>query len=174
MCLILGRPGTVDWRHGLPSIPVDALPPSDRSTTPVVQRHDDKDPPTPLTRGLWLHALTLPLREIQDLEQDGPYPKDFYKVDMVHHHIMELNDQKPAAFRLNNPDTRWDNVPGTVWIKSTRLYVAQLHEFSLMALHRPYIFHRKESRVEALRASVEMLELQRLFFEGLPPEAWRK
>ena len=118
-----------------------------------------------------MHSLTLPLREIQDLEQDGPYPKDFSKVGMVHQHIMDLNEKKPAAFRLNNPDTRWDS---TAWIQPTRLYVAQMHEFSLMALHRPYVFHRKESRTEALRASLEMLELQRLFFEGLPPEAWRK
>ena len=163
----------VQWTGGMAFQPFPLTLWSPRTVPRQLWSRGTRDihPPTPLTRGLWLHSLSLPLRQIQELEQLGPYPKDFSKVNMVHERIMELDDKKPAAFRLQNPDTRWDDM---AWIQPTRLYLAQMHEFSLMALHRPYIFHRKESRIEALRASVEMLELQRIFLESLPPEAWRK
>lgn len=174
MCLILGRPGSIDWRHGIPSLPADSPAPLDRSTTPVVPRNPDKDLPTPLTRSLWLAKLTGPLREIQDLEQDGPYPKDFTNVDRVQHSIMSLNESKSAIFRLENPDSRWDSHPSAHWIPGTRYYFESLHEFSLMALHRPYVFHRQESRNQALRASLAMLEIQRRTFEGSSPASWRK
>ena len=175
MCLILGRPGTMDWRHGFPSLPTDAPAPSDRSKTPIVPRNPEKDSPTPLTRALWIHELASPLRDIQDLEQEGPYPKDFSRIDRLHQKIMTLNDSKPAIFRLENADTRWDSDPNVIqWIHGTRYYFHMLHEFSLLALHRPYVFHRKESRAEALRASLAMLDMQRLMFEGLPSTSWRK
>ncbi|KAK2590122.1 hypothetical protein QQS21_012202 [Conoideocrella luteorostrata] len=173
MCLILGRPGTVDWRHGLPSLPIDAPAPSDRSKTPIVTRDPEKDPPTPLTRALWLQELTGPLRDIQDLEQDGPYPKDFTKVDKVQRQITLLNEHMPAIFRLEHGDTRWDDHPGVHWLPGTRYYFAMLHEFSLMALHRPYVFHRRESRAEALRAGLALLDISRLTFAGLPSASWR-
>lgn len=176
MSLILGRPGGVDVRHGFPSIPIDAVipTPQDQSKTPVVPRDEATSPPTPLTRGLWQWALSAALFDIRGLEEDGPYPKDFSKVDAVHQKILAIDDIKPPVFRLKNPDTRWDDEPGSAWIRAVRFYLAQLHAFNLMALHRPYIFHRKESRSEALQASIEMLEIQRLTFEGLPPESWRK
>lgn len=174
MSLILGRPGGVDVRHGFPSIPIDAAIPKDQSKTPVVPRDEAVEPPTPLTRGLWLWQLSRALFDIRELEEDGPYPKDFSKVDKVRQKIMAIDDCKPAVFRRKNPDTRWDDYPDMKWLPTVRYYVAQLHEFNLMALHRPYMFHRRESRSNALKASIEMLELQRLTFKGLPPESWRK
>lgn len=174
MSLVLGRPGTVDVRHGFPSIPIDAAIPKEPSKTPVVARDPETTPPTPLTRGLWQWELSTALFDIRELEEDGPYPKDFSKIDKIHQKILAIEDCKPAVFRLKNPDARWDGAPGMKWLQAMRFYVAQLHEFNLMALHRPYIFHRRESRSEALKASIEMLEIQRLTFEGLPPESWRK
>ncbi|KHO11684.1 Zn(2)-C6 fungal-type DNA-binding domain protein [Metarhizium robertsii ARSEF 23] len=174
MSLILGRPGTVDWRHSLPSLPIDTPVPSNRSNTPIAPRNPEKDPPTPLTRCLWLHEITLPLRDIQDLEHEGPYPRDFSKIDRVHQKIMSLHESTPAILRLKNPDTRWDNDPEVEgWIGGTRYYFHFIHNFTLMALHRPYLFHRKESRLEALTAGLAMLEMQRSMFEGLPSTSWR-
>lgn len=43
-----------------------------------------------------------------------------------------------------------------------------------MILHRPHVFHRKESRTEALRASLALLDAQRLMFEGQPSTTWKK
>jgi hypothetical protein len=175
MCLILGRPGTLDWRHGFPSRPIDAPVPTYRSKTPIVPRDPEKDPPTPLTRLLWLFELTHPLVEVQDLEQQGPYPKDPSRIDKLHRKIMSVRDSTPGIFRLENPDTRWDHDPEVAeWIQGTRPYFELLHAFGVMALHRPYLFHRKESRVEALRAGLLLLDMQRLLFEGLSASSWRK
>ncbi|KHO01940.1 uncharacterized protein MAM_00941 [Metarhizium album ARSEF 1941] len=174
MSLILGRPGTVDWRHSFPSVPIDTPVPTDRFKTPISLRNPEKDPPTPLTRCLWMHEICLPLRDIQDLEQDGTYPKDFSRVDRLHQKIMSIRDSTPAVFRLKNPDTRWDDKPEVEgWIGISRYYFLLLHNFTIMALHRPYLFHRKESRVKALTAGLGMLEMQRSMFEGLPSASWR-
>lgn len=175
MSLILGRPGTVDRRHGFPSLPVDAPTPSDRRSTPIVPRNPERDPPTPLTRFLWLHELSGPLQEIQDLEHDGPYPRDFSKIERLHGKIIKLHESTPGIFRLANPDTTWDNHPEVAhWIQETRHYFHMFHAFSVMALHRLYVFHRKESRLEALRASLTILDMQKLMFEDLPSASWRK
>lgn len=174
MSIMLGRPGVTNWRQARPSPPVDTVMPKDRSRTPVVPRDEYREPPTPLSVGLWLLQLNGPLCDIQDLEQDGPYPKDFSKVDKVHQRIMDLNERKPAMFRVENPDTQWDGFPETSWLSFIRAYFGTLHEFSLIGLHRPYIFHRRKSRDEALKASINLLEMSRLMFEGLPPDHWRK
>ncbi|KFA81881.1 hypothetical protein S40288_01677 [Stachybotrys chartarum IBT 40288] len=174
MAVVLGRPGCINSRHGLPSAPVDTpVSPKDDTSTPVIPRISGKDPPTALTRLLWWNRLADPLRDIQDLEQEGQYPKDFSKVDRVHEQIMALEDEKPSVLRLVNPDTRWDALEAMHWLPGARNVLAQLHHFSIMALHRPYIFHRKESRTEALKASLEMLELQKRAFEDMDPVGWR-
>lgn len=88
---------------------------------------------------------------------------------------MSLHDSTPAIFRLQNPDTSWDDDADVApWIQVSRYYFQLLHAFSLMALHRPYVFHRKQSRDEALSAGLTMLEMQRLMFEGLSSASWRK
>lgn len=171
--LVLGRPGIVNWNLPLPTPPVDVVTPKNRSQSPVLPRNE-KDCPTPLTRILWMYELAGPLKAIQDVERDGAYPKDFSKVDKIHREIHDLDQRVPPAFRLDNPDTTWDDQPDMDWIQACRFYFAQLHQFSLMALHRPYVFNRKVSRLEALQASLRMLELQKMTFQGLPPDSWRK
>ncbi len=174
MAVFLGRPGSVVWAHGLPSLPIDAPTPVDCSKTPIESRDEAVDPPTLITRQLFLFRVGDSLRNVLDLEPDGSHPKDFSKVDHVHQLMNTLHDDIPAPFRLENPDRRWDDHPEcSRWIHNTRLYLQQLHFFGIMALHRPYIFHRKESRVAALRAAVNMLGIQRKTFDGLPLVQWR-
>lgn len=170
--MILGRPGTVDWNQTLPTPPVDAPIPQDRTKMPVVPRSED-DHPTPITRLLWNYELCGPLRAIQNLEVDGSYPMDPAKIDEIHQGILNLDKKIPASFRMENPDTRWDHLPEAHWYPANRFYFASLHEFSKMALHRPFIFNRLESRVEAIHASLKTLEIQKMTFEGLPPDSWR-
>ncbi|EGX91098.1 Fungal transcriptional regulatory protein [Cordyceps militaris CM01] len=174
MAVFLGRPGSVVWAHGLPSLPVDAPTPLDCAKTPIESRDQAVDPPTLITRQLFLFKIGEALRYVLDLEPDGSHPKDFSKVDHVHQLMEALRDDTPAAFRLANPDRRWDEHPACAgWIHQSRLYLEQLHYFGIMALHRPYIFHRRASRVAALRAAVNMLGIQRQTFDGLPLIQWR-
>ncbi|KAL7798309.1 hypothetical protein V8C37DRAFT_197060 [Trichoderma ceciliae] len=175
MCLLLGRPGSLDWRHGLPTLPIDArfTTASDRSKTPVIPRDDAHDPPTPLTKNLFVYEIMLPLRDIQDLESDGPCPRDFSKVHKLQQNIMNIHDRTPAVFRMENPDKQWDSRPELHWLRQARCLFEQMFHFTLVALHRPYIFHREDSRVEVIKGSLGMLEMQKQLFEGLPPKSWK-
>ncbi|KAF4447779.1 Oleate activated transcription factor 3 [Fusarium austroafricanum] len=170
--MILGRPGTVDWNQTLPTPPVDAPIPQNRNKTPVIPRGED-DHPTPITRLLWNYELCGPLRAIQNLEVGGSYPMDSAKIDEIHQGILDLDKNMPPSFRMESPDKRWDHLPETHWYPASRYYFASLHEFSKMALHRPFIFNRLESRVEAIHASLKTLQIQKMTFEGLPPDSWR-
>ena len=174
MAIFLGRPGSIDWHRGLPSLPIDAPVPPSRTKTPVMPRNEATDPPTLLTRAIWLFQLARNLRLILDLEFDGSHPRDFTKVDETHRRMLALDEEKPAVFRLQNPDRRWDgHAHVKEWIHLTRLHFEQLHYFALMALHRPYIFSHPPSREAALTASVNMLALQQKMFDGLPLASWR-
>jgi hypothetical protein len=169
--IVLGRPISID-RSMEPTLPVDAPIPKDRSKTPVQPRSED-DPPTPLTRALWSYKVMCVLRDVLDLEQDGPCPKSFARVDKVHEDLQRLEAETPAYFRLENPDKRFDNLPECWWLPSVRATLPQLQAFDYMALHRPYIFTRPKSRSEALKACLRMLQAQRLQFQNLKPSQYK-
>lgn len=174
MSLILARPGVIDWRNPLPTSPVDVRPTVDLSRTPVIPRDPERDPPTPITSLLWMMQLLGGLRDILDMEKEGACPKDFSKVDRIHQTLLDIEERKPAILRTENADTRWDHLPELYWLPYKRSYYGGLAQFSIMCLHRPYIFHRRASREAALKAGIRMLEAQRLSFEGLPRQSWRK
>ncbi len=169
--IVLGRPTTID-RSINPTLPVDALPPKDTSKTPVIARSED-DPPTPLTRALWAYETMAPLRDILDMEKEGPCPKNFVRVDQVHETLLMMEEHTPPYFRLENPDTRFDSYPECYWLPFVRATLPQLMSFNFMALHRPYIFTRAKSRTEALRASLAMLQAQRMHFHSLKPQQYK-
>ncbi len=170
--VVLGRPTTIDLSIRPPTLPVDAPIPKDRSKTPVIARDPDS-PPTPLTRSIWAHHVMNPLREVLDLEKEGPCPKDFSKVEKLHQKLVDIEAQTPAYFRLENPDTRFDNDPDCYWVPFVRATLPQLTSFNFIALHRPYIFTHPKSRTEALRASLNMLHAQRLHFQSLKPPQYK-
>ncbi|KAK8086745.1 fungal specific transcription factor domain-containing protein [Apiospora phragmitis] len=169
---VLGRPTSVDFRPLKRSLPIDAQIPKDRRKTPIYPRGED-DPPTPLTRALWTFEIMKPLREILDLEKEGPFPKDFSKVEKIHQDLLDLQARMPAALRLDNPDTRYDDLPECWWLPMMRPTLPQTLSFNFMALHRPYIFTRASSRYEALKASLSMLEAQRYQFAALSPHQYK-
>jgi hypothetical protein len=172
MAIVLGRPTSIDVNAVPPTLPVDAPVPKERSKTPIVPRGED-DPPTPLTRAIWGYQSMTPLRGILDLEKEGACPKDFSKVDKLHQELLDLEANTPPYFRLENPDTRFDNLSECYWLKYVRATLPQLISFNLMALHRPYIFTRPKSRTEALQASLNMLKAQRMHFQSLQPHQYK-
>ncbi|ORY55102.1 uncharacterized protein BCR38DRAFT_357171 [Pseudomassariella vexata] len=169
---VLGRPTSVDYRTLERIAPVDAPIPKDRKKTPVFPR-GESDPPTPLTRALWAFEAMKPLREILDLEKEGPFPKDFSEVEKIHQDLLALKARTPPCFRLENPDTRFDHLPECWWLPYVRTSLPQLTAFNLMALHRPYIFTHAKSREEALKASLDMLEAHRVHFAVLKPNQYK-
>ncbi|KAI0555755.1 hypothetical protein F4679DRAFT_519771 [Xylaria curta] len=163
---VLGRPCSIDHRLINRSFPIDAIIPKIAKRVPLVPRTDD-DPPTPLTRSIWSWQIMKTLRDIQDLEKEGPFPKDFSKVEKIHAEILDVKARTPPPFRSENPDTRFDHLPECWWLPYSRAQLPQLHAFNILALHRPYVFTRAASRNAALKASLEMLESQRQQFAAL-------
>ncbi|KAI0878574.1 hypothetical protein GGS24DRAFT_398362 [Hypoxylon argillaceum] len=163
---VLGRPTSIDHRLINRTSPIDAIIPKNGKRVPLVPRTDD-DPPTPLTRAIWSWEVMKALRDIQDLEKEGPFPKDFSKVEKIHAKILEVKARTPPPFRSENPDSRFDHLPECWWLPYARAQLPQLHAFNILALHRPYVFTRAASRNAALQASLEMLESQRLQFAAL-------
>ncbi|KAI1753010.1 hypothetical protein F4782DRAFT_498052 [Xylaria castorea] len=163
---VLGRPTSIDYRLINRSFPIDAIIPRIAKRVPLVPRTDD-DPPTPLTRSIWSWEIMKTLRDIQDLEKEGPFPKDFSKVEKIQAEILDVKARTPPPFRSENPDTRFDHLPECWWLPYSRAQLPQLHAFNILALHRPYVFTRAASRNAALKASLEMLESQRQQFAAL-------
>lgn len=166
---VLGRPTSVDFRLMNRALPVDSVIPKDRRKSPIVARGEN-DPPTPLTRAIWSWEAMRPLRDILDLEKEGPFPKDFSKVEKIHQELLDLQARTPPPFRMENPDTRFDHLPECWWLPFVRPSLPQLISFNIMALHRPYVFTRPTSRHEALKASLDMLEAQKSYFAMMKPQ----
>lgn len=166
---VLGRPTSVDFRLMTRALPIDSIMPKDRRKSPIVPRSDN-DPPTPLTRAIWSWEAMRPLRDILDLEKEGPFPKDFSKVEKIHQELLDLQARTPPPFRMENPDTRFDHLPECWWLPFVRPSLPQLISFNIMALHRPYVFTRATSRYEALKASLDMLEAQKSYFALMKPQ----
>ncbi|KAM0330498.1 hypothetical protein ACHAQA_003443 [Verticillium albo-atrum] len=142
--------------------------------TPVVLRDEERDPPTPITKQLQSFKLLSPLTEVIELEQDGPCPKNYDKVDRIHNMIIRLAEETPAYFRLTNPDRRWDNHPDcSWWLPACRYWIHPVQHFNFIALHRPYVFNRQESRTVALKASIDTLQAQMEMFQTMDSKAWR-
>ncbi|KAJ9133583.1 OMPdecase-domain-containing protein [Pleurostoma richardsiae] len=169
--IVLGRPTSIDGSVNY-TLPIDAPLPKDRRKSPIRPRTDD-DPPTPLTRALWAYEMMRPLHDILELEKEGPCPKNFDRVDKVHQGLLDLEARTPAYFRLENPDTRFDDLPECYWIPFVRATLPQIVSFNYMALHRPYIFTRAHSRTEALKSSLAMLEAQRKHFSTINPQQYK-
>ncbi|CAK7211765.1 hypothetical protein SEUCBS140593_001284 [Sporothrix eucalyptigena] len=174
MGVILGRPITVDMNARI-TLPVDCIMPktfAERSTMPV-QPRGENDPPTPLSRAIWSYEAISPLRPILEFEKEGPCPRDFSRVDALHEKIADIEARTPPFFRMENPDTRFDDLPGFSWLRSIRATMPQIVIFNYMALHRPYIFTRAKSRTEALKACIRMLQIQRVHFASLKPQQYK-
>ncbi|KJR85369.1 uncharacterized protein SPSK_08412 [Sporothrix schenckii 1099-18] len=174
MGAILGRPITVDPTARM-TLPIDCIMPktyAERSTMPV-QARGENDPPTPLSRAIWSFEAISPLRPILEFEKEGPCPRDFSRIDELHETIVEIESRTPPVFRVDNPDTRYDNLPGFAWLPSIRATTPQVIIFNYMALHRPYIFTRAKSRTEALKACIRMLQVQRVYFASLKPQQYK-
>lgn len=172
MAMTLGRPTTLDCRYDNIIYPVDTSPSFDRRTSTPVPRAEN-EPPTPLTMALVNAKAVRILSEILALEQDGPCPRDYTKVERLHEQILQGYRSVPAYFRSDYPDTSFDSRPECYWLPESRPLFDTFLGFSLMCLHRPYVFTIGKSRLEALRAGLSILRAQRNFFQYLQAKHYK-
>ncbi|KAM3080688.1 hypothetical protein ACMFMG_005622 [Clarireedia jacksonii] len=172
MALVLGRPTTIDIRDPRPPFPIDAPIPKNRREVPPALR-SATDPPTPLTMLLWQVEVMAPLWDIYQLEKDGPRPSDALKVEKMHANIKQIHMLCPPYFRAENPDITFDNHPDCYWIQGSRLIFQNGAAFTIMALHRPYICTSTSSRRSALEAALDILRVQREYFNMLQTKHYK-
>ena len=166
MALVLGRPTTIDCRDGKPPFPIDAPIPKNRREVAPAPR-TESDPPTPLSVLLWTSELSAPLWDIFNLEKEDPHQNNFAKVEKMHVLISQISLHCPPYFREQNPDTTFDDHPDCYWLARARSNFQNNGAFTIMALHRPYIFTNSSSRTLALKAGLDILRAQRIFFNLL-------
>ncbi|KAH8766563.1 hypothetical protein BGZ57DRAFT_856992 [Hyaloscypha finlandica] len=163
MAVVLGRPTTIDSRDAKPTFPIDAPIPKNRREVAPAPRTDN-DPPTPLTMLLWNVEVVAPLWDIFNLEKEDPRQNNIAKVEKMHELLGQINMHCPPFFRHQNPDTTFDHLPECSWLPASRQYFRNATNFTIMALHRPYIFTNPSSRTAALKAGLEILRAQRTYF----------
>jgi hypothetical protein len=166
MAIVLGRPTTIDARDSRAQFPIDApIPKNRREVAP--QKRTASDPPTPLTMLLWMAETCAPLWDIFNLEKEDPHQNNFAKVEKMHSDIRYISLQTPPYFRAENPDTTFDSHPDCYWLPRARPTFQSNTAFTVMALHRPYIFTNANSRTLALNAGLDILRAQREIFNLL-------
>ena len=166
MAMLLGRPTTIDRRDGKPPFPIDAPIPKNRWEVAPAPR-TESDPPTPLSALLWTSELSAPLWDISILEREDPHRNSYAKVEKMHVLINQISLHLPPYFRGHNPDTTFDDRPDCHWLAHARSNLQSHAAFTIMALHRPYIFTNSSSRTLALKAGLEILGAQRTLFNLL-------
>ncbi|EKD19533.1 fungal specific transcription factor domain-containing protein [Drepanopeziza brunnea f. sp. 'multigermtubi' MB_m1] len=166
MAIVLGRPTVVSTRDGKPAFPIDAPIPKNRREVAPAQR-TDADPPTPLTMLLWNAEIAAPLWDIFSLEKEDPNQNNYSKLELMHKKINTITHYCPPYFRAQNPDTTFDSHPDCFWLPCARATFQTSTAFTVMALHRPYIFTNANSRTAALRAGLDILRAQRTYFNLL-------
>ncbi|KAK0127181.1 hypothetical protein ONS96_006733 [Cadophora gregata f. sp. sojae] len=166
MAIVLGRPTTVDPRDGKPKFPIDAPTPKNRREVAPAPR-TDSDPPTSLTMLLWNAEVAAPLWDIFNLEKEDPNQNNYPKLERMHRMINQITLHTPPCFRTENPDTTFDSHPDCYWLPCARAIFQNGAAFTVMALHRPYIFTNSNSRTAALKAGLDILRAQRTYFNLL-------
>ncbi|TAQ84110.1 hypothetical protein B7494_g7571 [Chlorociboria aeruginascens] len=163
IAIALGRPTTIDSRDRQLPLPIDVPIPENRREIAPAPRLES-DPPTPLSALLWTAEIAAPLWDIHNLEKEGPHPADSSKVEKMHNLIEQISLHCPPPFRAHNPDRTFDSHPACRWLSLVRPGFQNTKAFTLMALHRPYIFHNAASRTSALKAGLDILRAQREIF----------
>ncbi|TVY75611.1 Multidrug resistance regulator [Lachnellula suecica] len=166
MAIVLGRPTTIDPRDGKPPFPIDAPIPRNRREVAPTPR-TESDIPTPLTMLLWSTEVSAPLWDIFNLEKEDPHQNNFAKVEKMHKLINQITFHCPPFFRSQNPDLTFDALPECYWLPRARPVFQNNAAFTIMALHRPYIFTNAASRTSALKAGLDVLRAQRTLFNLL-------
>ncbi|KAJ5383017.1 transcriptional regulator family: Fungal Specific TF [Penicillium concentricum] len=108
-------------------------------------------------------------KDIHQLEHNGATLQDYPTVERIHTAINMNSELLPSWCRLENPDTKFDRLPGCQWLPVARETLSSLIHLVLLALHRTYIFSVANSRTEAIKAGICILRAQERLFEQSQP-----
>lgn len=170
MGMVLGKSLTLSVNDCLIVPPTDCEIPRDRkSIAPSPRCFYEK--PTVFTIRLLEYQLGLHFHDIKALEAEGPYPRDYSKVERLHQRAVDFIDKIPPIYRSDNPDTSFDDQ--CPWLPAQREYLKSNAWLFLLLLHRTYIFSIAQSRTEIMKAGIQMLHAQQKFFCSLQPQQYK-
>jgi hypothetical protein len=170
MGMVLGKPLNFKPNDYKIVPPTDCdIPENQRTTAPFERSAYDR--PNTFTVRLLEYRLHRHLPKIRELEAEGPYPRDYSKVERLHQTAHDYIATLPAAYRLENPDTTSDD--DCPMLASQRPYLVGTVWMFILVLHRPYIFSIPQSRTEVLNAGIKMLNAQQRFYLTLKPYHYR-
>lgn len=164
MAMVLGKPMNINLRDCMICPPVDARVTEDPQITPPFPRAE-LDRPSEFTVRLIEYRLQIYLPRVRELETEGPFPKDYTRVQWLHQEALSYIDTLPAIYRFDNPDTSFDLA--CPWLPAQREYLCTATWYFVLALHKPYTFTIPESRKEIMRSGITMLKAQQRYFEYL-------
>lgn len=108
-------------------------------------------------------------KDIHQLENRGGNLEDYPTVELLDASIRKNLELLPSWCRLENPDTKFDQLTDCLWLPAARDVLSSLIHLVVLALHRPFIFSVASSRAKALEAGVSILNAQERLFERTEP-----
>ncbi|OCT51656.1 hypothetical protein CLCR_08064 [Cladophialophora carrionii] len=170
MGMVLGKPLNFKPNDYTIIVPTDCEIPRNRTSMAPFQRAESDKPNTFTVRLLEYHIHKY-LPQVRELEAQGPYPRDYGKVERLHQIALDYIASIPPIYRFENADRSYDvECPH---LASQREFLCATVWLFVLMLHRTYIFSIAKSRTEILKAGIEMLNAQQRFFLTLEPHHYR-
>jgi hypothetical protein len=170
MGMVLGKPLNFKYNDYNIIPPTDCEIPMNRTSTAPFERSEFEKPNTFTVRLLEYHIHKY-LPQVRELEAEGPYPRDYSKVEHLHQTAINYIASIPAIYRFENPDKSHDEECPN--LASQRDFLCATVWLFVVVLHRPYIFSIVKSRCEILKAGIQILNAQQRFFVTLLPHHYR-
>lgn len=168
--MVLGKSLTLNLSDCNIVPPTDCEIPTNRKSTAALPRAPDEKPNEYTIRFLE-YQLTSNLHGVKALEAEGPYPRDYGKVERLHQLAVSYLDTVPAIYRSDNPDTSFDRE--CPWLPAQREHLCSAAWIFVLLLHRTYLFSIPKSREAIMRAGIETLRAQQRFFDLLQPHHYK-
>ena len=166
MCMVLGRPRSINSADCTVKLPMDcSFPLSPPTTVPATTAVGQS--PSTYTRHLFNNFISRKVHESLSLGANRRYVKDYGVVKHLEDDVRKRLEELPPVSRPNNTDYSWDAM--YPYLPLQREHILTFANSFLVALHRPHAPAHQESRGAAISAALTVLESQQRLMQGLSP-----
>ncbi|OAG42587.1 hypothetical protein AYO21_03172 [Fonsecaea monophora] len=171
--MILGRPRAIHPDDCDVEEPIECnIPPDPSSCVPgSPEVIGGRDRPNTVSSNLFLYRLSNVWHAAKGQKADRPWSIDYSVVQQLHDQVHLIMGRLPLTLRYENPDLSWDDQ--YPYLRYQREDILTKANLMLVALHRPHIKYRAESRRAALQASIVILDSQHRSFIMARPHQYK-
>jgi hypothetical protein len=163
MAINLGRTRMINLGDCTVQKPMDCdIPDNPAQVVPVPATVTGR--PSMYTCQLFKYTTGLKIHEMLSSGALRSPVKDYSLVTKLHNDILATVDDLPPASRQDSPDTQFDIAYPN--FDKQRLQISIVAQSLLMALHRPHVTQRRESREAAIDAALKILDALQSLFES--------